>query len=85
MKSIRHIKTPMLFDVCIEGHDKVVDGLPSLPSNSVITTNKKGMQVIHGSINNMFPQRIWDICANSHSRNMVLWPILSIYWPPGGR
>ena len=65
MESIHRIKTRMLFDVCIEGHDEVVDGLPSLPSNTVITTNEKVMQVIHDSINNMFPRRIWDICANT--------------------
>ena len=65
MESIHRIKIRMSFDVCIEGHDEVVDGLPSLPSNSMITTNEKGMQVIHDSINNMFPRRIWDICANT--------------------
>ena len=65
IKSIHCIKFRMSFDVCIEGHDEVVDGLPSLPSNAVIMTNKKGMQVIHNSINNMFPRRIWDICANT--------------------
>ena len=64
MESIHRIKIRMSFDVCIEGHDEVVDSLPSLPSNTVITT-KKGMQVIHDSINNMFPRRIWDICANT--------------------
>ena len=65
MKSIHRLKIRMSFDVCIEGHDEVVDGLPSLPSNAVITTNEKGIQVIHDSINNMFPRRIWDICANT--------------------
>ena len=65
MESIHRIKIRMSFDVCMERHDEVVDGLPSLPSNSMITTNKKGMQVIRDSINNMFPRRIWDICANT--------------------
>ena len=65
MESIHRIKFRMSFDVCIEGHDEVVDGMPSLPSNTVITTNEKGMQVIHDSISNMFPRRIWDICANT--------------------
>ena len=65
MEPIHRIKTRMSFDVCIEGHDKVVDGLPSLPCNAVIVTNAQGMQVIHNSINNMFPWRIWDICANT--------------------
>ena len=65
MESIHRIKIRMSFDVCIEGHDEVVDGLPSLPSNAMITTNEKGMQVIYNSINNMFPRRIWDICANT--------------------
>ena len=65
MESVHRIKIRMSFDVCIERHDDVVDGLPSLPSNSMITTNEKGMQVIHDSINNMFPRRIWDICANT--------------------
>ena len=65
MESVHRIKIRMSFDVCIEGHDDVVDGLPSLPSNSMITTNEQGMQVIHNSINNMFPRRVWDICANT--------------------
>ena len=64
MESIHRIKFRMSFDVCMGGHDEVVDGLPSLPSNAVITTNAQGMQVIHNSINKMYPQRIWDICAN---------------------
>ena len=64
-KSINRIKFRMSFDVCIEGHDEVVDGLPSLPSNTVITTNEKGTQIIHDSIRNLFPRRIWDICANT--------------------
>ena len=55
----------MSFDVCIGGHDEVVNGLPSLPSNVVITTNEKGMQVIYSSIRKMYPRRIWDICANT--------------------
>ena len=65
MESIHRIKIRMSFDVCIAGHDQVVDGLPSLPSNSMVTANKQGIQVIHDSINNMFPRRIWDICANT--------------------
>ena len=65
MELVHRIKIRMSFDVCIEGHDEVVDGLPSLPSNTVITTNEKGMQVIHDRLNNMFPRRIWDICANT--------------------
>ena len=65
MESIHRIKFRMSFDVCIEGHDEVVDGLPSLPSNAMITTNEQGMQIIHNSIDNMFPRRIWDICANT--------------------
>ena len=64
-KSINRIKFRMSFDVCIEGHDEVVDGLPSLPSNTVITTNEKGMQIIHNTIRNLLPRRIWDICANT--------------------
>ena len=65
MESIHRIKFRMSYDVCIKGHDEVVDGLPSLPSNTVITINEKGMQVIDDSINNMFPRRVWDICANT--------------------
>ena len=64
-ESFHRIKTRMSFDVCIEGHDEVVDGLPSLPSNTMITANEKGMQVIHDSIRKMYPRRIWDICANT--------------------
>ena len=62
---IHRIKIRMSFDVCIGGHDEVVNGLPSLPSNVVITTNEKGMQVIYSSIRKMYPRRIWDICANT--------------------
>ena len=64
-KSINRIKFRMSFDVCIENHDEVVDSLPSLPSSTVITTNEKGMQILHDSILNMLPRRIWDICANT--------------------
>ena len=55
MESIHRVKFRMSFDVCIEGHDEVVDGLPSLPSNTLITTNEKGMQVIHSHANSIFP------------------------------
>ena len=65
MESIHLIKFRMSFDVCIEGHDEVVDGLPSLPSNTVTTANEKGIQIIHDSIHNLLPRRIWDICANT--------------------
>ena len=65
IKSVYHMKFRMSFDVCIEGHDEVVDGLPSLPSNAVITTSEKGVQVIHNTIRNLLPRRIWDICANT--------------------
>ena len=64
-ESINHIKFRMSFDLCIEGHDEVVDGLPSLPSNTIIMTNEKGMEIIHDNICNMLPRRIWDICANT--------------------
>ena len=65
MESIHRIKIRMSFDVCIEGHDEAIDGLPSLPPNTMITTDEKGMQVIHNSIRDMYPRRIWDICANT--------------------
>ena len=65
MESIHRIKIRMSFDACIKGHDKDVDGIPSLPSNATITTNEKGMQVIDDNIYNMYPRRIWDICANT--------------------
>ena len=58
-------KFRMSFDACIEGHDETTGGLPSLPLNTEITINKQGMQVIHESIENMVPRRIWDICANT--------------------
>ena len=64
-KAILHLKFCMSFDVCIQGYDEVVDGIPSLPLNTEITTNEYGMQVISKSLNKMFPRRIWDICANT--------------------
>ena len=65
MESIHRIKIRMSFDACIKGHDKVVDGIPSLTSNATVTTNEKGMQVIDNSIDRLYPRRIWDICANT--------------------
>ena len=61
---ILHMKFRMSFDLCIEDYDEVVDGLPSLPSNTEIT-NECGMQVISKSIEGMRPRRVWDICANT--------------------
>ena len=65
MESIHRIKFRMSFNVCIKGHEKVVDGIPSLPSNVTVTTDEKGMQVIHNRIDELYPRRIWDICANT--------------------
>ena len=62
---ISHMKFRMSFDLCIEDYDEVVDGIPSLPFNSNITTNKHGLQIISEYIDNMFPRRVWDICANT--------------------
>ena len=59
------MKFRMSFDLCIEDYDEVVDGIPSLPFNSNITTNKHGLQIISEYIDNMFPRRVWDICANT--------------------
>ena len=64
-RAISHLKFRMSFDVCIQGYDEVVDGIPSLPLNTEITTNECGLQVISNSRNKMFPRRIWDICANT--------------------
>ena len=63
--AVSHLKFRMSFDVCIAGLDEVVDGIPSLPLHTEITTNKQGMQVINNSINNITPRRIWDVCANA--------------------
>ena len=60
-----HLKFRMSFDLCIKDYDDVVDGLPSLPFNTEITTNERGMQVIEGYIHHMYPRRVWDICANT--------------------
>ena len=62
---ILHLKSRMSFDLCIEDYDEVVNGIPSLPFNTKITTNECGMQVIRESTNKMFPRRVWDICANT--------------------
>ena len=65
MAAITCLKFRMSFTVCIEDHDEDIDGLPSLPHNTEIKTNKQGMQVISNRIRRMFPRRIWDICANT--------------------
>ena len=54
----------MSFDLCIKDYDEVVDGLPSLPFDTKITT-ERGMQVISYHIDKMYPRRVWDICANT--------------------
>ena len=59
------LKSRMSFDLCIQDYDEVVDGLPSLPFNMEITTNERGMQVISKSMDQMYPRRVWDICANT--------------------
>ena len=59
------LKCRMSFDLCIKDYDEVVDGIPSLPFNTEVTTNERGMQVISKSIMKMFPRRLWDICANT--------------------
>ena len=61
---IWHLKTRMSFDLCIKDHNDIVDGMPSLPFNTKITT-ERGMQVISNYIDEMFPRRVWDICANT--------------------
>ena len=58
------LKSRMSFDLCIKDYDEVVDGIPSLPSNTAITT-ERGMQVISKPIPTMYPRRVWDICANT--------------------
>ena len=64
MEVIPFLEFRMSFDLCIQDHEETADGLPSLPLNTpVITYN--GLQVIHSTINTMFPRRIWDICANT--------------------
>ena len=62
---ILHLKCRMSFDLCIEDYDEVVDGLPSLPFATEITTSERGMQVIDAFIMDMLPRRVWDICANT--------------------
>ena len=58
------LQSRMSFDLCIKDYDEVVDGLPSIPFNTEIT-NKRGMQVISESAQDMRPRRVWDICANT--------------------
>ena len=64
IKDVSHLKFRMSFDMCMEGHDEAVDGLPSL-SHRVATTTINGVQVIRDKISLMYPRRIWDICANT--------------------
>ena len=61
---ILHLKFRMSLELCIKDYDEVVDGLPSLPFNTKITT-ERGMQVISNEIGMMYPRRVWDICANT--------------------
>ena len=63
-RDISHSEFRMSFDVCMEGHDEAVDGLPSL-SRRAATTTINGVQVIRHKISLMYPRRIWDICANT--------------------
>ena len=58
---ISHMKFRMSFDLCMKDYDEVVDGLPSLPSATEVTTSERGMQVINTCIERMFPRRVWDI------------------------
>ena len=43
---ILHMKFRMSFDLCTKDYNVGVDDLPSLPFNTKITTNERGMQVI---------------------------------------
>ena len=60
-----HWKFRMSFDQCIKDYDEAVNGIPSLPFNTEITTNKHGLQIISNKIHKMHPRRVWDICANT--------------------
>ena len=64
MKAISHLNFRMSFDLCIKDYDETINGIPSLPLDTKITTHN-GMPVIIKTINDMFPRRIWDICANT--------------------
>ena len=64
MEAMSHLKFRMSFDLCIKDFDDTVNGIPSLPLDTK-TTTQNGMQVITSTINDMFPRRIWDICANT--------------------
>ena len=64
MESIPNLKFRMSFDLCIKDHEETVNGIPSLPLNTRVTTHN-GMQVVQSMINTMFPRRVWDICANT--------------------
>ena len=65
MEAISRFKFRMSFDMCIKDYDEIVNGIPSLPHNPELTKNKQGVLVINNKIGNMFPRRIWDICANT--------------------
>ena len=64
MLAIPRLKFRMSFDLCMEGYDEAVDGIPSLPLRAE-TTIFKGTQVITNDMDRMYPRRIWDICANT--------------------
>ena len=59
------LKFRLSFDLCIKDYDEVVDGLPSIPFNMEIKTNKHGFEIINTVIHGMRPRRVWDICANT--------------------
>ena len=65
MEAIFNLKFRMSFDLCKENHDSFVDGLPSLPMNMEIITNKAGVRIIENGKTDMVPRKIWDICANT--------------------
>ena len=51
-----HLQFRILFDVCKEGFDEVVDGLPSLPLNTEIT-DKQEIPITKNYIDDMFPRK----------------------------
>ena len=62
--AISCLRFRMSFDLCMENYEEAIDGIPSLPLGTK-TTIIKGVRAISNRIQDIYPRRLWDICANT--------------------